>query len=114
MKNLFIILFTLILLSFSNINVKGFNIYIDKRNMLNIYAVLERDVLSKEIEIKEKTGKNIYLYKKITCNKIQLKAFLPEGTYDVKTIIKYKNNKIIKNNIILKIKHKSGVEQNNK
>jgi hypothetical protein len=55
MKNLFIILFTLILLSFSNINVKGFNIYIDKRNMLNIYAVLERDVLSKEIEIKEKT-----------------------------------------------------------
>jgi hypothetical protein len=78
--------------------------------MLNIHAVLEKDILSKEIEIKEKTGKNIYLYRKSTCHKIQLKIFLPEGVYDIKTTIKYKTNKIISSSALLKIQHKNGVE----
>ncbi len=96
MKNLFIILLLFILVSFTDIDIKGFNVKLDKCNRLYIKTKLNENELVKEIKINKQNDKNIYLYRKTEHLPLNFWVYLPEGSYIMRTTILLKSGKVIK------------------
>lgn len=104
MKTLLTLLLSFILFSFNDIPVNGFKLSLSNTNMLSVYSDLEENILSKEIEITGENKPSVYLYRKATCYKTQLRIYLPENTYTITTTVTYKDSTVIKDKIILKTK----------
>lgn len=96
MKKLFIVLLSSTLLSFTDINIKGFNVNLDECNKLHVSSTIGKNELIKEIKIINQNNKNIYLYRKVEHLPLNFWVYLPEGTYKVETNILLKNGKNIK------------------
>ena len=103
MKKLFILSLSLILFSFNDIPIKGFTLKLSDTNMLSVYSDLEEEILSKEIEIKGEKKQSVYLNRKSTCYKTQLRVYLPEDKYTINTTITYRNKTVVKDKVILKV-----------
>jgi hypothetical protein len=99
MKNLLIILVSLLLLSFTDIPVNGFNIKTE-RGGLRITASLNEGEVSKEIiinrEVTKENPDKVYLYRRVQCYNVNLWFYPGPGSYTVQTNVLMENGRVIK------------------
>jgi len=105
MKSIFLLLlFNIGYINSQDYSFNGFDIKLENKNHLHIQTELREGELEKCIFLKNINNDGIYFNYIITSGKINNLKYLPEGTYLIKTKIKYKKgpNKIEKRYIYIK------------